>query len=590
MASRKTADHMKLDRRTLLLGAAAALVGAKAGLAAPRGRGQGSAAGRDPADRRALLAQRNGFAAPVAEGAEGWPDYVVTSNADGGPGSLRDALESPRPCWISFVPSLDGFNIIFGRQVLCRPNKVVDGRGSRVRIGGFGSDGILYDGRRVGTTANLVFAYCQFEAQTASANSDMLTFYQGSDLVWLHHNVFGPGGSRDSYFDFTKSVWLTEIGGVDPGSGTLGLAVDGIATGDCVQVGGDKRSVLPGGTAPHVAYWAERLRPGLIRLYRDPALSVPVALTGPGAGGCQIGKKVVSRFTVDWNVIMNNPGAQTYPLGDRITKGSLVGLDNPGNAPNDQGMFRDGLRGTYHHNLWQHIVTRQPNIEAGLVHLYNNVHLQWGEPDGKKSNVCGVASDGQFVVENCVFTPYSNGDTHWFSEYERARVPVVNADKGALSVLGHPAAAVKALLLWSGIRFDNGARVERRSNPVSAATQGILRASYRVAAVEPGSGLLTVPNHNWNDGHPVEFASTGRLPGGLEPGGAYWARVIDADRIEVHDRPDFSAASPVRLSGAGSGVHTVSTRPFQPSDHYRYGLDGASGLDRLLATQAGKTL
>lgn len=82
-----------------------------------------------------LLEKREGYG-QKATGGLGGVFVTVTSDADSGPGTLRDALAPGGPArWIRFAPDI---TITLKSQVRVPSNVTIDGRGSNVRIQDFG--------------------------------------------------------------------------------------------------------------------------------------------------------------------------------------------------------------------------------------------------------------------------------------------------------------------------------------------------------------------------------------------------------------------------------------------------------------------
>jgi pectate lyase len=98
----------------------------------PAGHGPLGAGDGTPADRALLLDRRAGFGQHVTGGNAG-PTFHVTTAADSGPGSLREALAQPGPLWIVF----DGdYTIALRSGLPVTSDKTIDGRGHRVLITG----------------------------------------------------------------------------------------------------------------------------------------------------------------------------------------------------------------------------------------------------------------------------------------------------------------------------------------------------------------------------------------------------------------------------------------------------------------------
>ena len=88
---------------------------------------------RYPYSAEALLSEREGFGRR-ARGGDPLRPYLVTSLADVGPGTLREALESPEPYWIGFA--VEGEIVLRSGRISARSNKTVDGRGRDITVKG----------------------------------------------------------------------------------------------------------------------------------------------------------------------------------------------------------------------------------------------------------------------------------------------------------------------------------------------------------------------------------------------------------------------------------------------------------------------
>lgn len=123
------------------------------------------------AARRALLAQNMGFGGAATGGLAG-PTIVVTNLADSGPGSLREALETPGPAWVVF--GVDG-PIQLRRPIQIQSDKTVDGRGRSVEI--------QWRGLEIIGTRNVVVSNLRFR----DGRADAVSVRKGARQVWLDH-------------------------------------------------------------------------------------------------------------------------------------------------------------------------------------------------------------------------------------------------------------------------------------------------------------------------------------------------------------------------------------------------------------------
>lgn len=123
-----------------------------------------------PEQRRAFLAQAEGYAAGLTGGLAG-PEVWVTQLGDRGEGSLRAALEAPGPAWVRLA--VDGA-IRLKRPIQVKSDKTLDGRGRRVEVIGHG---LLLD-----RVSNVVLSHLVLHDGKEDAVS-----LSGARMVWLHH-------------------------------------------------------------------------------------------------------------------------------------------------------------------------------------------------------------------------------------------------------------------------------------------------------------------------------------------------------------------------------------------------------------------
>jgi pectate lyase len=144
---------------------------------------------RYPFSADALLAERVGFGARTTGGDPG-NVYRVSTRDDGGPGSLRAALESDESLWIVF--DVEGeFRFDFDSPVRIRSNKTVDGRGRDVR---------LVDGRfeiRDGAD-NIIFSDLEASFEDPQDNE--------GDLF----SIRGRGGATPADYE-TRNLWFHHL-------------------------------------------------------------------------------------------------------------------------------------------------------------------------------------------------------------------------------------------------------------------------------------------------------------------------------------------------------------------------------------------
>ncbi len=125
----------------------------------------------DIAARRALLAGAEGYGASATGGLAG-PLILVSSLADAGPGSLREALERPGPAWVAFA--VDG-QIRLRSPIELASDKTVDGRGHRIEIVGRGLD--------ISRANNVVVSHLILHR----GKGDAISVRHESRGVWLNH-------------------------------------------------------------------------------------------------------------------------------------------------------------------------------------------------------------------------------------------------------------------------------------------------------------------------------------------------------------------------------------------------------------------
>ncbi|MCK6574986.1 hypothetical protein L6V77_28270 [Myxococcota bacterium] len=142
-----------------------------------------------PFSAEALLAERVGFGARTT-GGDPNNIYRVETRDDGGPGSLRAALESDESLWIVF--DVEGeFRFDFDDPIRIRSNKTVDGRGRDVR---------LVDGRfeiRDGTD-NVIFTDLEASFEDPQDND--------GDLF----SIRGRGGASPGDYE-TRNLWFHHL-------------------------------------------------------------------------------------------------------------------------------------------------------------------------------------------------------------------------------------------------------------------------------------------------------------------------------------------------------------------------------------------
>jgi pectate lyase len=140
------------------------------------------------ASRRALLAQNMGFGGAATGGLAG-PTITVTNLADAGPGSLRQALETPGPAWVVF--GVDGA-IQLRHPIRIQSDKTVDGRGRSIEL--------QWRGLEIIGSRNVVVSNLRFR----DGRADALSVRKGARQVWLDHLTLAD--FEDGLIDITHGA------------------------------------------------------------------------------------------------------------------------------------------------------------------------------------------------------------------------------------------------------------------------------------------------------------------------------------------------------------------------------------------------
>lgn len=139
-----------------------------------------------------------------------------------------------------------------------------------------------------------------------------------------------------------------------------------------------------------------------------------------------------------------------------------------------------------------------------------------------------------------------------------------------LCYLGDSIAGVSADALFGGLlrlanveEFD-GMEVTSSNMPFSytAVNQG--GASETVDSVDAGTDTITTATtHPWATGNPVQVTTTGVLPAGLAASTTYWVIDVDTTHMKLAaSRSDAVGGTPVDITDAGSGTHTLTQRAY----------------------------
>ena len=141
------------------------------------------------APHEAILSELVGYGEGTTGGAGG-PVIEVTTLADSGPGSLREAAEAAGPAWIRFRVSGE---IPLGSNILVTSDKTIDGRGADVTITGYGL--FVQNGN-----GNVIITHMKLR----DSNNDLIRLFDGGSRMWVHHCDLSNGG--DGAFDATEGV------------------------------------------------------------------------------------------------------------------------------------------------------------------------------------------------------------------------------------------------------------------------------------------------------------------------------------------------------------------------------------------------
>lgn len=126
-----------------------------------------------------------------AGGAGGFT-YWVTTLADDGPGSLREALTRPGPRWVRFAVSGE---LRLESAVAVPSQTTLDGRGQRVTI--------THRGLELAGVHDVVVTNLRFTGITGSPN-DAVQVRDGSRRVWIDHCDLADG--QDGLIDITRGA------------------------------------------------------------------------------------------------------------------------------------------------------------------------------------------------------------------------------------------------------------------------------------------------------------------------------------------------------------------------------------------------
>jgi pectate lyase len=151
----------------------------------------GTAGTPTPAQRE-LLDQRAGFAGAVTGGAGGEVAHVST-DAQSGPGSLRDAVTGDAPRWVVFDRDM---TIRLTTPLAVGSNKTVDGRGRRVEITGPGIEGLDLIGVSNVIIESLTLHDFGDVTKTAQNNQPDAVHLDHARGVWIDHCDLSMAGDK----------------------------------------------------------------------------------------------------------------------------------------------------------------------------------------------------------------------------------------------------------------------------------------------------------------------------------------------------------------------------------------------------------
>lgn len=163
---------------------------------APNGAGQPAGPMPIPPERLAILDDIPGYGRNTIGGRDGTL-YVVTTLENGGPGSLRDAVERDEPLWIVFADGLNG-TIRLDELLEVQSYKTIDARGHDITLMGVREDAADPDdgwwntgvtlgreGDQQTEIRDVVFLNLTFDGNWPDPDRDG----EGADGLHIHNNV-----------------------------------------------------------------------------------------------------------------------------------------------------------------------------------------------------------------------------------------------------------------------------------------------------------------------------------------------------------------------------------------------------------------
>ena len=139
-----------------------------------------------------LLAGRVGFGAQVTGGA-GAHVVHVTTDADSGPGSLREAVSVAAPAWVEFDKDM---TIKLSKPLAVCSNKTIDGRGHQVEITGHGVEGLDLIGVSNVMISNLTLHDFGDTKKTKNNNTPDAIHLDHATGVWIDHCDLSMAGDK----------------------------------------------------------------------------------------------------------------------------------------------------------------------------------------------------------------------------------------------------------------------------------------------------------------------------------------------------------------------------------------------------------
>ncbi len=145
-----------------------------------------------PASLRELLKDVVGFGRAVTGGSAACV-YHVTSLADSGAGTLREAAESDEPLWIVFDVSGE---LVLASNIQVRSHKTIDGRGAAVVVRDYG---FLLRG-----ASNVIIENLTFLGNQQGSSNDGIALSDAARAVWIDHCSLSSYG--DGLIDITRAA------------------------------------------------------------------------------------------------------------------------------------------------------------------------------------------------------------------------------------------------------------------------------------------------------------------------------------------------------------------------------------------------